>query len=244
MNITEKKFYDNISIIKEMIKNNQPKSEICRLIKVKQSTLNKYLIKYDMWYKGNSSRKGFSHIEQETSYKEYTENGKYINASSLRKKLIKQGVKEEKCENCGLSEWMNKPIPLELHHIDCDRFNNDLGNLKILCSNCHMQEHNYNNKKKPKKIETKKKPKKLILCKNCNNEFYTYSNQFCSQECKIEKSRLNIPNKTDLLDKFKELKTFVSVGKFYDVSDNAVRKWCKKYKILDIVKTYRFNMPE
>ena len=91
MNITEKKFYDNISIIKEMIKNNQPKSEICRLIKVKQSTLNKYLIKYDMWYKGNSSRKGFSHIEQETSYKEYTENGKYINASSLRKKLIKEG---------------------------------------------------------------------------------------------------------------------------------------------------------
>jgi hypothetical protein len=148
MNLTEKKFYDNIIKIKEMIDKNQPKNDICKLIEIKQSTLNKYLIKYEMWYKGNPSRKGFSHIEQETSYKKYTEDGKSISASQLRKKLIKQGIKDEKCENCDLSEWMNKPIPLELHHIDHNRFNNNIDNLKILCSNCHMQEHNYNNKKK------------------------------------------------------------------------------------------------
>ena len=43
---------------------------------------------------------------------------------------------------------MGKPIPLELHHKDLNHYNNDINNLQILCSNCHMQEHNYCNIKK------------------------------------------------------------------------------------------------
>jgi len=44
-----------------------------------------------------------------------------------------------KCECCNLSEWMNKPIPLELEHTDADRKNNTRENLKLLCLNCHGQ---------------------------------------------------------------------------------------------------------
>ena len=33
------------------------------------------------------------------------------------------------------------------------------------------------------------------------------------------------------INKFKELKSFVAVGKFYNVSDTTIRKWCKKYEI-------------
>jgi uncharacterized protein YjcR len=39
-----------------------------------------------------------------------------------------------------------------------------------------------------------------------------------------------------LLEDFKELKSFVQVGKKYGISDNAIRKWCKMYGILDKVK--------
>ena len=51
-----------------------------------------------------------------------------------------------KCERCGLSDWKNKPITLQLHHIDGDRKNNDLNNLEILCPNCHSQTDNFGNK--------------------------------------------------------------------------------------------------
>jgi len=42
-----------------------------------------------------------------------------------------------KCEECGLTEWLNKPITLELEHIDGDNRNNVKDNLKLLCPNCH-----------------------------------------------------------------------------------------------------------
>lgn len=43
--------------------------------------------------------------------------------------------------------------------------------------------------------------------------------------------KVDLPTKDDLINKFKELKSFVAVGQFYKVSDNTVRKWCKKYEI-------------
>lgn len=39
------------------------------------------------------------------------------------------------------------------------------------------------------------------------------------------------PSKEELIFKFKELRSFVSIGKYYGVTDNAIRKWCKKYDL-------------
>ena len=94
-------------------------------------------------YSGNSSRKGFSHKEQRKSAEELLQGN--ASNSAKRRRLIEDGIKDSKCEICGLSEWMDKPIPLELHHKDFNHHNNTLSNLQILCSNCHMQAHNYNN---------------------------------------------------------------------------------------------------
>ena len=41
------------------------------------------------------------------------------------------------CECCNFTEWMGKPITLELEHIDGDNQNNVKYNLKLLCPNCH-----------------------------------------------------------------------------------------------------------
>jgi len=42
-----------------------------------------------------------------------------------------------KCEKCGY----NKTEILHVHHKDRDRKNNDLGNLELICPNCHYEEH-------------------------------------------------------------------------------------------------------
>jgi len=50
-------------------------------------------------------------------------------------------VKEQKgaCLGCYLSDWMDKPLTLELDHIDGNNKNNVKENLRALCPNCHSQ---------------------------------------------------------------------------------------------------------
>lgn len=44
---------------------------------------------------------------------------------------------DEKCNNCGISEWLGQKITLELEHKDGNHFNNARQNLEVLCPNCH-----------------------------------------------------------------------------------------------------------
>ena len=118
------------------------KSELCRRFNCKPDTLNSYLKKMGIEYKGNPSRKGFKREENEgykpSSY--YLGTGRFITAPRLRIKLIRDGIKEEKCEICGRTEWNGYKIPLELHHINGNHYDNSLDNLQILCPTCHALE--------------------------------------------------------------------------------------------------------
>lgn len=42
---------------------------------------------------------------------------------------------------CAICGYKNNTKILEVHHIDCDRSNNDIDNLVILCPNCHTELH-------------------------------------------------------------------------------------------------------
>lgn len=58
------------------------------------------------------------------------ENSKYVNIARLKDRLIKEGLKEYKCEICGnLGIWQSKPLSLELHHINGNHFDHRLENL-------------------------------------------------------------------------------------------------------------------
>jgi|PlaIllAssembly_1097288.scaffolds.fasta_scaffold03801_5 5-methylcytosine-specific restriction endonuclease McrA len=46
-----------------------------------------------------------------------------------------------KCEHCGNTHWLDERIPLECHHVDKDRSNNEEANLVLLCRNCHFVIH-------------------------------------------------------------------------------------------------------
>jgi hypothetical protein len=58
---------------------------------------------------------------------------------NIKRRLIAAGLKEDRCEECGLSEWRGEALPLELHHVNGDRHDNRLENLALLCPNCHSQ---------------------------------------------------------------------------------------------------------
>lgn len=74
------------------------------------------------------------------------QNSTWINTNNLRKRLLKEGVKEYKCECCGRTEWMGHPIALELHHVNGIKDDLRLENLQILCPNCHAFTDNYRGK--------------------------------------------------------------------------------------------------
>jgi hypothetical protein len=81
-----------------------------------------------------------------TYYLRIYQNSVAPHSHKLKLKLIWSGLKNAECEQCKHTEWNNKPILLELHHIDGNRQNNLLENLQVLCPNCHSQTDNYRSK--------------------------------------------------------------------------------------------------
>ena len=73
--------------------------------------------------------------------KDYSQYKRGIN---FKKHLIRD--KGHKCEECHNTSWRDQPIPLELHHIDGNRGNNDPSNLQLLCCNCHALTENWRGK--------------------------------------------------------------------------------------------------
>lgn len=240
MNNKKEYIKENIPIINKMIDAKRPKSEIARILNVKYETLNKYLKELGVKYDGNPNRKGIEHVESRTDINKYLTNKKTISASTLRKKLIENGIKEEKCEYCGRYEWMGRKIPLELHHINMNHYDNRIENIQILCSNCHSIAHNYCNTKKPKKVNPlvnsiKKEKKNYSICKKT---IKPKSQKYCSYSCTNEDCKKFTPSEEELINKFKELGSYVQVGKFYGVSDNAIRKRCKREGIFNEISVY------
>lgn len=69
--------------------------------------------------------------------------GRRTNRHHLKSRLLKAGLKDPRCEECGLSEWRGRPLSLELHHRNGVRDDNRLQNLAILCPNCHCLTHSW-----------------------------------------------------------------------------------------------------
>ena len=130
--------------ILEWISQNQPKAFMCKQLQCKQETLNSYLKKMGIEYAGNQGGKG---IKNDPSYKtavEYIQSNS-IKSSKLKDKLIRDGIKQNCCEQCGISKWRGIKLVLELHHKNGNHYDNDLNNLIILCPNCHSIQESHKN---------------------------------------------------------------------------------------------------
>jgi DNA-binding transcriptional ArsR family regulator len=62
---------------------------------------------------------------------------------NVKSRLIAAGLKEDRCELCGLDTWRGRPLAMALHHVNGDVLDNRLENLRLLCPNCHSQTENF-----------------------------------------------------------------------------------------------------
>ena len=142
----------------EITKNSLTMGEASTKLDLHFNTFKKYAIKFGV-YKPNQGGKG----KKKGSYKEGTKRkyklediivNKYpqYHSNKLRIRLIKEGIKKEKCEICNIEEWNGKKVSFELNHKDGNRFNHKLNNLEIICPNCHSQTSTYRGKNKSKTL--------------------------------------------------------------------------------------------
>ena len=75
-----------------------------------------------------------------------------LSSANVKKRLFSHKIKENKCEKCGITEWLGSPIVCELHHINGDPTDNRIENLQILCPNCHSQTDNFRSRNRNKEV--------------------------------------------------------------------------------------------
>lgn len=138
-------------------------------------------------------------------------NGKYpkYQSSKLLRRLVESGLKNNKCEICGITEWNGNPITFQLHHINGIHEDNSLNNLMVVCPNCHSQTNSYSGKSSRRKEKDRKGTVRKV-------------------KQRIKKTP---PIDRELLKEKIRNNSFVSIAEEYGLSDNAIRKWCDKYHL-------------
>lgn len=115
-------------------------------LNIKYDTFRKYAQLYQLWTP-NSSGKGRTKHVPDTKRIPLEDilagNQSQYGTFKLKNRLFSELGWQKICSCCNLQTWLNKPIPLELDHIDGDRYNHKLENLRLLCANCHAQTDTY-----------------------------------------------------------------------------------------------------
>ncbi len=102
------------------------------------------------------------------------EDSSYKNSNNLRKRLLKEKILSAQCVICDLKEWLGKPIPLELDHINGKHTDNRIENLRMLCPNCHAQTDTYKGKNldvKSYKAKSKANTSKVVKPQRVRHTF-------------------------------------------------------------------------
>ena len=99
-------------------------------------------------YKPNQAGKGILKKMPKIPLKAIIFEGKHPSYQTfkLKRRLLREGFKENQCEKCGISDWNKKTLNMELHHIDGNRNNHLFSNLILLCPNCHSQTATFRSK--------------------------------------------------------------------------------------------------
>ena len=166
-----------------------------------------------------------------------------------KRKLIKH--KGGKCCRCGYDK--DVPGAYDFHHrnpkqkdfgisqymrLKWELLVKEVRKCDLVCKNCHAEIHD--NREQREEIlrhqkEREKRLTKVVECIYCKTQFKQTKNKqkYCSHKCyRIQNSYgTKIPAKSEL-KKLVAKESWVALGRKFGVSDNAVRKWAKKYSLI------------
>ncbi len=164
-------------------------------------------------------------LRRKRSFAEYIATPGPKSGHCLRHKILDENLLIYKCYICDKPPFANgKPLVLQLDHINGDRCNNQLSNLRFLCPDCHSQTETYTARNK------KSNP---VRCLECNIIITKHAQRClsCSSAIHRAKRRKVIRPSKEKLQTLIKTTPFTRLGELYGVSDNAIRKWCKAYDL-------------
>lgn len=179
-----------------------------------------------------TSKKGIERNEENIFIENST-----ADQSTLRKYYLKGNYTPYICLICGQEPiWQEKPMTLILDHINGNNKDDRLENLRWVCPNCNQQLDTTNGKNK------KHKEHELKYCIDCGKVIGKKSIRClsCSSKKIKEEQAKELPITREELKKLIRTTPFTKIGELYNLSDNSIRKWCKKvnlpFKTSDIKK--------
>lgn len=175
-----------------------------------------------------------------------------VTQHTLRKRYLEK-IFEKKCYNCGIVNWLDKPITLHLDHINGSHTDNRFENLRLLCPNCHQQTSTWGKATfVGELVESEdttrlgrvtsngvgvRLPRSLPICIDCGNKVRNSKAKRCwscflkrKESTKYEKPKRNYkidwPTNEELAKMVWE-KSTAQLAKEFGVSDKAIEKRCK-----------------
>lgn len=153
--------------------------------------------------------------------------------TNLKHRLIKCGLLITECAICSLhNTWNGKELVLILDHINGVNNDNQLENLRLLCPNCNSQQPTFAGR-------NVNYIKKLNTCIDCG-KYIINSSKRCNDCNKVTYRKVKNRPTSEELQKLIHEYPMTHIGDIFNVSDNAVRKWCKTYGI-EIPKRHGVN---
>ena len=148
--------------------------------------------------------------------------------ATLRKMYLENSYTPYVCSICGQEPiWQGKELTLILDHINGINNDDRLENLRWVCPNCNQQLETTGSKNPNRKIFAKK-----YYCIDCGKEISKSSIRCISCDAKHKIVPLaEMPITREELKSLIRTKPFTQIGTQFNVTDNAVRKWCDKFNL-------------
>ena len=131
----------------KVCENSQSMAEACVKLGLHFNTFKRYALKFECYYTNQSGKGIRKKGKPRVSLDEIISgNHPQFQTFKLKNRLLKNNLLKNVCSCCGIESWMDKPLNMELDHIDGNRTNHKLENLRMLCPNCHAQTDTYRSK--------------------------------------------------------------------------------------------------
>lgn len=255
----------NKEFLSEIVRNSYSIAEVLRKLDLSPvggsyKTIHKYIDLYHLdtsHFTGQRWNKGLKRVDQCAIVKldEILKENISFKSTYLKERLIKEGIKEDRCERC--KEKYNKlgeKLTLELHHINGNHYDNRIENLQILCTDCHSKTEGYRVPKNSYDENNIILPydeyrAKIYFCKNCGKKFSSNKKRtYCCLDCYYEdiskrseerKRKLSLET---LQEAIKDCNNIQQLSDKLNTNRTSIRKALKEYGLYESFKEkYDFN---